>query len=730
MFVMVLVRVVAVGATASNIPPRGIRFKGWGGFRAPPEGIGSMGRMSTPTNPGGNFGARTPQRRPSFYESHLREMLVDSGYAIHERIGSGGMGIVYRATDAAGLDVALKVLRPEIAGDERARARLSREMRALQRVNHPNVSRVLDAEFDLDVAFLVTEYISGPTFQKVIDDWGHLPLRCVREIGLPLGKALLDVHEKGIVHRDLKPSNIMLRTGNGSHFDFDIDPVDPVIIDFGIAQAAEESRMTSTGLMMGTISYLAPEVISNNIVDAAADWWAWAAMLAHAATGFPPFGKGRLGTVYNLATMAGPDLEGLPEPCIEWFKGAFAPEPGDRTPPEKLIEALEHDVDAWVYGNYDPTSSSPSSPSTPTELPTSRIETGERGPLDGPIGAGTAGSGAAAPSGAAARAAEATAPIPPYSPLSLGGGEEESTGAMHDATDELDDTDEWDVSNEEPTQVMPVLDETPTARFAPISTPAAPPVAPHAGAMPAWQPSEPTPQAPMPAAGPQGPFPAAQYPPTPGAQPYAMPLQPLPYHLREPKRRTTLVLLGMALFTAFGALVPLAALILLVLMTALARTWQRSWIAQEKGQDRGKGSGGITASIALLAVPRFLGALLEALLQALIPMIVTAGILLATDALLVWLARFEVHYAVYAGVLVGVTTLSLWWGIGSRTTRYGSHRLLHAAAPSGLWTAIFAAVLLVLIAAVCFTIASRGGHIDYFPYVGEFRLEDISPWRK
>ncbi|MDU1122142.1 MAG: hypothetical protein E7A10_00420, partial [Dermabacter sp.] len=99
--------------------------------------------MSTPTNSGGNFGARTPQRRPSFYESHLREMLVDSGYAIHERIGSGGMGIVYRATDAAGLDVALKVLRPEIAGDERARARLSREMRALQRVNHPNVSRVL-----------------------------------------------------------------------------------------------------------------------------------------------------------------------------------------------------------------------------------------------------------------------------------------------------------------------------------------------------------------------------------------------------------------------------------------------------------------------------------------------------------------------------------------------------------------------------------------------------------
>lgn len=695
-----------------------------------------MGRMSTPTNPGGNVGARTPQRRPSFYESHLREMLADSGYAIHERIGSGGMGIVYRATDAAGLDVALKVLRPEIAGDERARARLSREMRALQRVNHPNVSRVLDAEFDLDVAFLVTEYISGPTFQKVIDDWGHLPLRCVREIGLPLGKALLDVHEKGIVHRDLKPSNIMLRTGHGSHFDFDIDPVDPVIIDFGIAQAAEESRMTSTGLMMGTISYLAPEVISNNIVDAAADWWAWAAMLAHAATGFPPFGKGRLGTVYNLATMAGPDLEGLPEPCIEWFKGAFAPEPGDRTPPEKLIEALEHDVDAWVYGNYDPTSSSSSSPSTSAELPTSRIEAGERGTPGGPIGAGASGLGAAESTDAAARAAEATAPIPPHSSLSPGGGEEESTGAMRDATDELDDTDEWDVSNEDPTQVMPVLDETPTAKFAPISTPAAPPTPHYEGAMQGWQASDHMPQPPAPTPAPQSPYQQAPLAPQPyGAQNYGMPPQgfmppPVPYHLREPERRTVLVLLGMVLFTAFGALVPLAALILLVLMTALARTWQRSWIASEKGTDKGRSSGSITTAAVLLAVPRLILALLEAILQALIPVIVTAGVLLAIDAAIVWLTNFELHYAIYAGVLVGVTTLSLWWGIGARTTRYGGHRLVHAAAPSGLWTAIIAALLILLIVAVGFTLASRGGTIDYFPYVGEFRLEDISPWRR
>ena len=254
--------------------------------------------------------------------------------------------------------------------------------------------------------------------------------------------------------------------------------------------------------------------------------------------------------------------------------------------------------------------------------------------------------------------------------------------------------------------------------------------------MQGWQASDHMPQPPAPTPAPQSPYQQAPLAPQPyGAQNYGMPPQgfmppPVPYHLREPERRTVLVLLGMVLFTAFGALVPLAALILLVLMTALARTWQRSWIASEKGTDKGRSSGSITTAAVLLAVPRLILALLEAILQALIPVIVTAGVLLAIDAAIVWLTNFELHYAIYAGVLVGVTTLSLWWGIGSRTTRYGSHRLLYAATPSGLWTAIFAALLLVLIAAVCFTIASRGGHIDYFPYVGEFRLEDISPWRK
>ncbi len=708
-----------------------------------------MGRMSTPTSPNENFGAR-PSRRPSFYDSHLREMLADSGYTLQERIGSGGMGIVYRATDAAGFDVALKVLRPEIAGDERARARLSREMRALQRVHHPNVSRVLDAEFDLDVAFLVTEYIPGPTFQQVIDQWGHLSLEHVRNIALPLGRALLEVHDKGVVHRDLKPSNIMLRNVNGPHVDFDFDPIDPVIIDFGIAQAAEESRMTSTGLMMGTIAYLAPEVISHNTVNAAADWWAWAAMLAHAATGIPPFGKSRLHSVYSQAMWSGPSLEGLPEPCIAWFEGAFAPEPGDRTPPEQLIEALENPM-VWGAGEYDPTgqtstvhasgstSSAPVGAGSSTPMPANDPEATAPLQPNSYVNPRGDGGGDADP--------EATVPFQPYSYLNSEGEEGEEgerrpaspptpTAGIEGTPYDEGDTDEWDAYEDDPTQVMPVLDETPTAKFAPISTPAAPPTPNRGGAMQGWQASDQAPQAPTPTPGPPTPYQQAPNQPQPyGAQGYGMPPQgimppPLPYHLREPKRRTVLVLLGMALFTAFGALVPLAALIMLVLMTALARTWQRSWISQEKGSDRGKSPGSITASVVLLAVPRYIGALLEAILQALIPVIVTAGVLLAIDAAVVWLADFRLHYAIYAGVLVGVVTLSLWWGIGSRTTRFGGHRLLHAAAPSWLWTAILAALLIVLIAAVGFTIASRGGTIDYFPYLGDFRLEDISPWRR
>src|SRR5699024_10462585 len=199
-----------------------------------------------------------------------------------------GMGIVYRGLDADGNDVAIKLLRHEISDDPHARGRLGREVAAQQRVRNDNIARILDAELDSGDAFVVTEFVPGPTLEDAVHEHGGLHPEAVREIGLVMGHALRDIHASGVVHRDLKPSNVLLRGATEAAllaYDPEGDGLDPVIIDFGIAIAAEKSRLTSTGLVMGTAAYLDPEVVRTNHTGEVADWWAWAAMLAFTATG-------------------------------------------------------------------------------------------------------------------------------------------------------------------------------------------------------------------------------------------------------------------------------------------------------------------------------------------------------------------------------------------------------------------------------------------------------------
>ncbi|MGO3210939.1 MAG: serine/threonine-protein kinase, partial [Brachybacterium sp.] len=216
-------------------------------------------------------------------DPRLLALAEDSGYEILGRIGAGGMGIVYRAHDADGNDVAIKLLRHEISDDPQARERLAREVTAQKLVRNDNIVRILDAELDSSDAFVVTEFIPGPTLEDAVRSHGGLHPESVREIGLVMGETLRDIHRAGVIHRDLKPSNVMLRgatEGDLTGFDPDGDRLDPVIIDFGIAIAAEESRLTSTGLVMGTAAYLDPEVIRSDHTGEAGDWWAWAALLS------------------------------------------------------------------------------------------------------------------------------------------------------------------------------------------------------------------------------------------------------------------------------------------------------------------------------------------------------------------------------------------------------------------------------------------------------------------
>ena len=252
-------------------------------------------------------------------------------------LGSGGMGVVYRGVDPAGRDVAIKVLKPEIADDPTALRRLAREVDMMRRVRSPHVADVLDGDVTADHPYVVTRFVPGRPLDEVVAFRGHLRGGALRLLALGLAKALMAIHEAGVVHRDLKPSNVMLVDG------------EPVVIDFGIAQAFDSTRLTQTGMVAGTPGYLAPEVFDEERATSASDVHAWAATVAFAATGRPPFGQGGLEVVFFNIINGRAQLAGVPEPLLGVVRSALAREPGRRPSAAALVQeitALDMEPDA------------------------------------------------------------------------------------------------------------------------------------------------------------------------------------------------------------------------------------------------------------------------------------------------------------------------------------------------------------------------------------------------
>ena len=199
-------------------------------------------------------------------------------YRVAKLLGVGGMGSVYRVHDTElDRDVALKLIRPEIAGDPATLDRFKREIQLSSKVTHPNVLRVFDLGQTEGVKYLTMEYVEGENLSSILKR-GKLPLPRILSIFRQICEGLRSAHQKGVVHRDLKPQNVM------------IDAKDHVYVtDFGLAKSVEQSGVTQTGAVVGTPYYMSPEQVKGENAGPQSDIYSLGVILYEMLTGAVPF---------------------------------------------------------------------------------------------------------------------------------------------------------------------------------------------------------------------------------------------------------------------------------------------------------------------------------------------------------------------------------------------------------------------------------------------------------
>jgi serine/threonine protein kinase len=248
-------------------------------------------------------------------------------YRIEARLGQGGMGVVFRARhEGDGRTVALKVLRDELSQDLGYRRRLAREARAAAEVDHPNLTRVLEAGEADGRAYLAVRYVDGRSLAERLAAEGPLPSPALLRLAAEVGAGLDALHGRGLVHRDVKPANILL-TGDGT----------AVLGDFGLAKGQADTVLTKPGQVLGTLDYLAPELIRGGPAGPASDLYALGCVVFACIAGAPPFaGRGILQTgMAHLEEEPGDPGAGRPDlpPAVSWtVRQALAKDPGRRPP--------------------------------------------------------------------------------------------------------------------------------------------------------------------------------------------------------------------------------------------------------------------------------------------------------------------------------------------------------------------------------------------------------------
>jgi serine/threonine-protein kinase len=256
--------------------------------------------------------------------------VLGSRYLLDERIGQGGMGVVWRGHDhTTGAQYAIKVLRPEYAADPASVGRFVRERTALMSLRHPNVVAIRDMIMEGDRLALVMDFISGGDLASHQHRrGGKLSPQEAADVAAQIADALAAAHKAGIVHRDLKPANVLV---DGDRF---------ALADFGIARIADHPSSTTKGTIIGTISYMAPEVIAGDEPTTACDVYALGITLHELLTGTPPFTGNVPAILHDHVYTLAPRPAGIPDPLWDVISGCLGKDPAARPTAAALAQTL------------------------------------------------------------------------------------------------------------------------------------------------------------------------------------------------------------------------------------------------------------------------------------------------------------------------------------------------------------------------------------------------------